>query len=129
MVDRASASSRGGAGMVNCQSPGGLRVPDMMVALSCVTVTVVVVNVTSHPASHNVPMEMRECDLRSGTMCAMRAAWGSCGIGSSAVWVDVIVVPLGLRIVIGFIAICLLLTGKSTVRKLSVLPVSAMAMQ
>ena len=97
--------------------------------LSCVTVTAVVLKVTSHPASHNVPMEMRECDLRSGTMCAMRVAWGSCGIGSSVVWVDIIIVPLGLQIVIKLIATCLLWTGKSTVRKLSVLPVLAMAMQ
>ena len=43
--------------------------------------------------------------------------------------VDVIVEPLGLRMMIGCRATCLFWMGRSTVRKVSVLPVSAMAKQ
>ena len=130
MVELAMASLLAGGGeMRNCHNPGGVRVPAIIATLLCVTVTVVVVNVTSHPASHNVPMEINECERSSGTMCARRAARGRSGIGNSAWWVDCIVDPLGLRMVIGCVATCLFMTGKSTVRKLSVLPVSAMAIQ
>jgi hypothetical protein len=54
---------------------------------------------------------------------------GNEGMGSYAVCVDVMVDPLGLRMVIGCRATCLLWTGRSTVRNVSVLPVSAMAKQ
>ena len=93
------------------------------------TTTVVVVKVTSHPESHKVPMDMRECDRNSGTMCALRAARGSTGMGSLASCVEVMTDPLGFRMVMGFLARCLLKTGRSTVKNVSVLPVSAIATQ
>jgi hypothetical protein len=134
MVDDAKDCARGssinmvlGAGKSNCHSPGGEQVPLNTTLLSYRMVTVVVVKVTSHPASHNVPMDTNKCDLRSGTMCAVRAAIGSMGTGSSAVCVDVMVDPFGFLMVMGFLAILLLWMGKLTVRKLSVLPVSAIA--
>jgi hypothetical protein len=85
--------------------------------------------VTLQPASHNVPIEMGKFDFNSGTMWACRSARGSNGRGSLALCVEVMVDPLGLRIVIGWRASFLICTGKLTVKKLSVLPVSAIAMQ
>lgn len=62
-------------------------------------------------------------------MCAVRAAIGKVGIGNLAVCVDTIVDPLGFRMVMGFVAICLFRTGKSTVKNVSVLPVLAITVQ
>ena len=55
------------------------------------------------------------------------AADGRPGIFSSAVWVEYMTAPLGLRMAMGEVAICLFLTGRSLVQKWAVLPVSAMA--
>ena len=90
------------------------------------TVTAVALKVTSHPASHSCPMERRVWDAKSGTMCTWRAAGGRCGISNSAVWVEYMIVPLGLWMAIGWVAGCLLTTGSVVVPKWAVLPVSAM---
>ena len=91
------------------------------------TVTLVAVKATAQPASHNWPMEMREVDASSGTMWIWRAAGGSIGKSSSASCVDVMMVPLGLRMWIGWRERRLLMTGASMVPKWAVLPVSAIA--
>jgi hypothetical protein len=59
---------------------------------------VVVVNVTT---SHNVPTDTSEWECKSGTMCALRAARGNIGMGSSASCVDRMSEPFGLRMVMG----------------------------
>ena len=49
-----------------CQSPGGVRVPVKTIFSLYLTVTVVVVKFTSHPASHNLPIETKECVCQVG---------------------------------------------------------------
>ena len=51
------------------------------------------------------------------------------GIGSSASCVECMSEPFGLRMVMGCMTGLLLCTGRSTVKKVFVLPVSAMAVQ
>jgi hypothetical protein len=64
-----------------------------------------------YPASHSWPSDGREQLLRAGTMWALRAAGRSIGRSISATWVDSIVAPLGILILMGFRVRRLLSTG------------------
>ena len=59
-------------------------------------------------------------------MCTWRASGGRVGRSKSARCVEYITVQLGLHIAMGDVAMRLLRTGRSTVQKCVVLPVSAM---
>lgn len=83
--------------------------------------------VMSQPASHNCPIERREAEASSGTICTCRAAGGRRGRSSSASCVESMTEPLGLRIVMGEREGRRLRTGAEIVQKWAVLPVSAMA--
>ena len=77
------------------------------------------------PASHNCPIDMRECVLSSGTMCANVAAAGNSGMSRCPSCVDVIVLPSGIVMRMGFVAICMLVKCVSGVHKCVVHPVSS----
>ena len=69
----------------------------------------------------------RRAILRLGKMCAFLAARGILVHGRSAVWVEVITSPFGMRIGKGTATICLLVHGLVLVRKFPVVPESAQA--
>lgn len=106
----------------------GSRCPVKRMLSAKAMVTCSAVNCTVHPASQNWPIERREGHARAGTMCTRRAARGSMGKSSSASCVEVITLPLGLRIVMGVTVVRWLMTGAVMVAKWAVLPVSAIAM-
>jgi hypothetical protein len=91
-------------------------------------VTCLVVNLTVQPASQNWPIDRREGHTSTGTMCTHRVARGSMGKSSSASCIEVITLPLGLRIMMGVSVVRWLMTGAVMVAKWAVLPVSAIAM-
>lgn len=78
--------------------------------------TVELEKVAVHPWSQRTPMEMREPEARVGKMCAWRAESGRPGMVSSAVWVDVMVLPSGSRTVMPGEAAMRLECGASMVR-------------
>jgi hypothetical protein len=89
------------------------------------TVTSVAVKAMVQPASHICPMEMREAAARAGQGRDNMNVAGSrrehCSKSRSASsWVEVMRVPLRLRMVIGFRVGRLLITGASMVPKLAV---------
>ena len=131
MVASAEWSTGGagvGIGRAKCHNKVlGVRCPVRTTVSLTETVTAVAVKATEHPASHNWPMEMREEEASSGTMWMWRAAGGSMGKSRSASCVEVMMVPLGVRMEIGLSNRRLLMTGASMVPKWAVLPVSAMA--
>ena len=104
--------------MLKFQRPvEGVRTPSRMRSSSRVTMTDVASKVTTHPASHNCPMDSREAVLREGTMWTRRADGGRLGKSSSASCVEYINVPLGLAMPIGWVAGRLLMTAAETVQK------------
>lgn len=70
-------------------------------------------------------MESKDWLVRAGTIWHSRAAGGREGISNSATWVEYMILPLGLRIARGSVATRMLITGKSTLTNVAVVPVSA----
>jgi hypothetical protein len=64
------------------------------------------------PASHNCPMERREWDAKSGTIWTFWAAGGRPGTSSSASWVECMMEPSGLRMLMGSSVGRWLMTGE-----------------
>jgi hypothetical protein len=95
----------------------GVRTPSRMRSSFRVTMTDVPSKVTTHPASHNCPMESREAVLREGTMWTRRADGGRLGESSSASCVEYISVPLGSAMPMGWVAGRLFMTAAETVQK------------
>ena len=85
-------------------------------------------SVTLHPASHNILMEISDACARLGTMCASFASFGSHGMSSVQVCVDVRQSPSGRFILSGCRAIFMFVTGVTGKRKWPVTPASATAM-
>jgi hypothetical protein len=108
-----------------CHNLELVRLPVRTVSSSQVIVTVDCVKCASQPASQSCPTDRSEWFLRAGTICTRRAAGGKPGMSSSAVWLDCMRVPLGLAMVIGVVARCLLATGIVGVTKCAVQPESA----
>ena len=103
-----------------------VRVPWSMILLFKVMNTSPAENKTSQPASQNWPMDSSGLELSSGTMCPVLASVGKSGRNISAVCVDIIVVPLGFEMEMGFVATRMLLTGVPRGKKWDVQPVSPM---
>ncbi len=99
--------------------------PISVVSSSYITSTLSAVNITSHPASHNCPMESNENWAKAGTICTIHASLGRPGISINASCVECIIVPLGFRIWSGGFAGFLFVTGSWMVPKVDVLPLSA----
>jgi hypothetical protein len=115
-------------GMSRCQRRvRAARWPVRMILALWLTATVALVKATVQPASQNWPMEIRDFESRAGTMWTWQAASGKLNKLSSAVWVEHMMLPLGLEKAMGVVARRLLMTGVSLVQKWAVLPVSAMA--
>jgi hypothetical protein len=106
----------------------GSRCPVKRMLLARAMVTCSAVNCTVHPASQNWSIDRREGQVRAGTMCTHWVARGSMGRLSSASCIEVIMLLLGLRIVMGVTMVRWLMTGVVMVVKWAVLPVSAIAM-
>ena len=85
------------------------RVPVRMATLELEKVAV-------QPWSQRTQTEMREPEARVGKMCAWRAERGRPGMASSAVWVEVMVLPSGSRTVMPGVAAMRLEWGASMVR-------------
>ena len=60
--------------------------------------------------SQRVPIDMRDF-CRPRNMCAWRALSGRLCCGSSAMWDDVMISPLGILIGIGWVVVCLFVHG------------------
>ena len=84
-------------------------------------------NTTLHPASQNFLVEISDACASPGTMWASVISSGNQGMSRLHVWVDLMVLPLGSVMVIGFVAIALLVTGAFSTRKWPVAPESEMA--
>ena len=84
-------------------------------------------NTTLHPASQNFLVEISDACASPGTMWASVISSGNQGMSRLHVWVDLMVLPLGSVMVIGFVAIALLVTGAFSTRKCPVAPESEMA--
>ena len=83
-------------------------------------------NVTLHPASQNCRVASSEAWERPGTMWAVVMASGSHGISRLQVWLEDMMLPSGRVTLMGFFAICLLVTGAPATRKCPVAPESDM---
>ena len=118
----------GAGGRLRCQRRvSGVRCPVRTMVSAKETVTVEASKATWQPASHSCPMEISDLEASAGTMWTWRAAGGRPGTSSSASCVECMMEPLGFRIEIGSVVGRRWRTGKSTVQKCAVLPVSAMA--
>jgi hypothetical protein len=118
----------GGSSM--CHSlVAGVRYPTRTVHSLYAMVTSDAVKETVQSASQNWPMDRSDDGVKAGTMCTCRAAGGRAGQSSSASCVDVMTVPLGVRMAMGWAVGRMLTTGAFTVQKCAVLPVSAMAVK
>ena len=86
----------------------GSRLPCMIVfCVCCSTICMVVVlNTAVQLLSQSVPMEINGL-FRSGKMCAFLARSGRHIRGINAVWVDEIIFPFGILILIGVVVIVL----------------------
>jgi hypothetical protein len=74
----------------------GSRVPVNNILSSLVTMTFVMLNVASHPASHSFPMDTRKLCVRPGMRWAFRASCASCGrFNVQSFVLDCSVAPLG----------------------------------
>jgi hypothetical protein len=99
-------------GNVMCHMPvEWSRLPVSMALLASSTLYVLPSSKMLHPASHSWPSDSREQLSRAGTMWALRAAGRSIGRSISVTWVDSIVAPLGILILMGFRVRHLLSTG------------------
>ena len=83
---------------------------------------------TLHPASHNILMDISDACARPGTMCASFAYFGSHGISSVQVCVNVRQSPSGRFILSGFRAIFMFVTGVLGKTKWPIAPASSTAM-
>ena len=83
---------------------------------------------TLHTASHNILMDIIDACARPGTMCAYFASFGSHGISSVQVCVDVRQYPSGRFILSGCRAIFMFVTGVPGKKKWPVAPASTTAM-
>ncbi len=81
---------------------------------------------TLHPPLHKGQIPMRDAIFNDGTMCPVNFI-GSTGMMMSHACVDQIVVPSGNLILSGFIGTHLLSTSVSSMMKMAVTPVSAIA--
>ena len=77
-----------------------------------------------HPASHSWPTERRENCARSGSTCALHAAWGRSGRERYPSCVDSIVGPLGILTWMGLVAALRFVKGAVVMMKWPELPVS-----
>jgi len=73
----------------------GSHWPSIMMLVSCMMCTCCLVKVGWYPLSQNWPMDSRELLARPGNICACWAVSGRCGKLRRAVWVDLMVLPLG----------------------------------
>ena len=80
-----------------------------------------------YPASQKTVVDSSDACERPGTTWALVADERNPGMARSQVCVERSVAPFGSKMKMGFIAICLLHTGASVVRKWPVAPVSLMA--
>ena len=120
----------GGGGGVMGNRPSfvwGSRSPHKTRHCSCQMLHVVFVNVTVHPASQRVLMEMSDEWESPGTMWARVANCGSPGMSKLHVWVDRRTEPSGMVTVMGLRSICLLMTCAFARMKWPVAPVSPRA--
>ena len=101
--------------------------PVMIVRPLYLMVTLILVNVISHPASHNATTESRECDARPGRMYPVRALVGSCGRSSVHCWVDRTLFPSGSVTCICCALPSVDLTCAPVIKKLLVAPESKIA--
>ena len=83
---------------------------------------------TLHPASHNIMMDISDACDKPGTMWASFASFGSHGISSVQVCVDVRQSPSGRFNFSGYCAIFTFVTGVPGRKKWPVAPASAPAM-
>ena len=103
----------GGGEIGRFHRPLGVRGPCSIRSLSLWMLTLFLVNVAVHPASHNWPMEISDPAPWSsaGKMWAAVASGGSVGYGRLAVWVDVMVAPSGRCTVMGVVVGLMLMHG------------------
>ena len=80
--------------------------------------------VAVQPASHNCPTDIKLCVVISGTMCESVAAGGNPGMSRCPSCVDVIVLPSGMMISIGFVDSVTLSSGCCDVDRCVVHPLS-----
>ena len=83
---------------------------------------------TLHPESHNILMDISDACARPGMMCAYFASFGSHGMSSVQVCVDVRKSPSGSFILIRCRDIFMFVTGVPGKTKWPVAPASATAM-
>jgi len=96
-----------GSWMSKCQSlVTGVQWPVKMLSPLCVMVTSVAVKVTLHLALHSWPMDNNGCVANCGKMCPWCTAGGNVGQLKSASWVEWIIAPEGLCMVMGLFAGC-----------------------
>jgi hypothetical protein len=81
---------------------------------------------TLHPALHNTLIPKSEEMAKCGTICPVNVV-GSPGMSVSHMCVDLICLPSGRLIVIGFLAVHLFFTAAPSMTKIEVAPVSAIA--
>ena len=84
-------------------------------------------NTTLHPASQNLRVDINDECASPGTMWVSVISCGSHVMSKLHVWVDLMVLPFGNVMVIGFLAIRLLVTGAFQTRKWPVAPNSKLA--
>jgi hypothetical protein len=82
----------------------GVRYPVRATWPLCLMVTVVAVKCAVQPWSQSWLMETRELEAKLGKMWAWQALGGRKGKQRSAVWVDVMVFPSGMRTLIPWLA-------------------------
>ena len=73
-----------------------------MIMSSCLTSILSLVTVAVHPASHSCPTDSKLWVVIPGTMCDCVAAGGNAGMSRCPECVDVIVLPSGMVMCIGF---------------------------
>ena len=89
-------------GMLRCHKVlGPARVPDRMMVWSNSMVTLFAVNVAMQPASQSVPIDRSMPSFKAGTMWTSRAGAGKAGMSRSASWVECMMVPFGLVMLMG----------------------------
>lgn len=91
------------------------------------TLTLVLLNVTSHPALHSVTTDINECEANPGMMCPRRAVIGSPGMFSVHSCVDFTLFPSGRLTVMPSSMRSLLATCAVVIKKLLVAPESRIA--
>jgi hypothetical protein len=102
----------------------GERYPLRIVVPSKVIVTSLCVKDAVQPASHNKPIESKYSVI-AGNVCAVREARGILGILNLLMWVDQMVLPLGMVTGFGWTAGRMLPRLAVSAKKWSLAPVSA----